>query len=228
MNYSLQIAVLYGGKSTEHEVSVHSAGTVCRALQADERYRVIPILIDKSGAWFLQNACSEKTPQDIEITPVISTNGSLYIPSQHKWLKPDVFFPVLHGTNGEDGILRSATARWEGRQTIPAHENSRLTAIPMVPDAQAMTGNGQILVKAELPVEMRTTAAQSLPMVTDVELGQQRMPDPNRPSLILRRAGDSRLWDIARESGSTMEAIRNANGLQGEPKPDQMLLIPVP
>lgn len=135
-------------------------------------------------------------------------------------------FQVLY--YGEDGILRSATARWEGRQTIPAHENSRLTAIPMVPDAQAMTGNGQILVKAELPVEMRTTAAQSLPMVTDVELGQQRMPDPNRPSLILRRAGDSRLWDIARESGSTMEAIRNANGLQGEPKPDQMLLIPVP
>ena len=54
----------------------------------------------------MQNACAEKTPQDIEITPVISTSGSLYIPSQHKWLKPDVFFPVLHGTNGEDGILQ--------------------------------------------------------------------------------------------------------------------------
>ncbi len=106
MNHPLQIAVLYGGKSTEHEVSVHSAGTVCRALQADPRYQVLPILIDKDAYWFLQTACSECTPQDIAITPVVSANGSLYVPSQNKWLRPDVFFPVLHGTNGEDGTLQ--------------------------------------------------------------------------------------------------------------------------
>ncbi|MBR3632581.1 MAG: D-alanine--D-alanine ligase [Elusimicrobiaceae bacterium] len=106
MNHSLQIAVLYGGKSTEHEVSVHSAGTVCRTLQADPRYHVLHVFIDKDGYWFLQTACSERTPQDIAITPVVSANGSLYIPSQNKWLRPEVFFPVLHGANGEDGTLQ--------------------------------------------------------------------------------------------------------------------------
>ena len=64
-------------------------------------------------------------------------------------------------------------------------------------------------------------------MVTGVELGQRKTPDPNRPSLILRRAGESCLWDIAKASGSTMEAIRRANGFAGEPAPEQMLLVPV-
>lgn len=64
-------------------------------------------------------------------------------------------------------------------------------------------------------------------MVTGLELGEQRRLDPNRPSLILRRIGEDRLWDIAKASNSTVEAIRKANGLQEEPAPNQMLLIPV-
>ena len=74
---------------------------------------------------------------------------------------------------------------------------------------------------------MTATTEQLIPMVTGVELGQKKQPDANRPSLILRRAGENRLWDIAKASGSTMEAIRSANGLSGEPAPNQMLLIPV-
>ena len=97
----------------------------------------------------------------------------------------------------------------------------------MGPQTKAVTGNGKIQMKAELPVELTTVAEQKIPMVTGVELGQQKQPDPNRPSLILRRAGEKRLWDIAKTAGSTMEAIRSANGLSGEPAPDQMLLIPV-
>ena len=91
-----------------------------------------------------------------------------------------------------------------------------------------MTGNGRIQIKAELPVELTAVAQQSIPMVTGVELGQAKQPDPNRPSLILRRAGDCCLWDIAKATGSTMEAICRVNGLAGEPAPEQMLLIPVP
>ena len=65
-------------------------------------------------------------------------------------------------------------------------------------------------------------------MVTGVEMGEQIKPDPNRPSLILRRAGSQLLWEIAKETGSTVEAIRTANGLKEEPAAGQMLLIPVP
>ena len=135
-------------------------------------------------------------------------------------------FQVLY--YGEDGRLHGSTARWEGKQTLPADERSRIYGIPMEAQAQAIAGNGRILMKAELPVELTATTEQTIPMVTGVELGQQKQPDPNRPSLILRRAGDTGLWDMAKAAGSTMEAIRRANGLSGEPVPGQMLLIPVP
>ncbi|MBR2504850.1 MAG: D-alanine--D-alanine ligase [Elusimicrobiaceae bacterium] len=106
MTNKIQVAVLYGGKSTEHEVSVHSAQTVCAVLANNEKYDVLPILIDQAGHWFLQNSCSEKTPQDIPVTPVVCAQGKIFIPSQNKYLNPDVFFPVLYGTNGEDGTLQ--------------------------------------------------------------------------------------------------------------------------
>ena len=134
-------------------------------------------------------------------------------------------FQVLY--YGEDGILHSGTARWEGQQNLNADDSSQILAIPMPAEPQAITGNGQIMVKNDIPMEMTTVARQSIPMVTGVELGDQRIPDPNRPTLILRRAGENRLWDIAKRSGSTMDAIRKANNLQDEPAPNQMLLIPV-
>lgn len=134
-------------------------------------------------------------------------------------------FQVLY--YGEDGVLRSGTARWEGLQRLNADENSRISAIPGSMEPEAILGNGQILAKTEIPMEMTTTARQQIPMVTGLELGEAVAADPGRPSLILRRAGEKRLWDIAKDSGSTMEAIRRANGLQEEPAPGQMLLIPV-
>lgn len=106
MHNPIRVAVLYGGQSTEHEVSVHSAGTVCQTLQASGKYQIYPIFIDKEGFWFLQQACSEKTPYDVALTPVIAPQGCLYIPSKNEFLQPDIFFPVLHGTNGEDGTVQ--------------------------------------------------------------------------------------------------------------------------
>ena len=134
-------------------------------------------------------------------------------------------FQVLY--YGEDGMLRSGTARWEGQYCMNSHENSRITALPVPMEAQAAIGNGQILAKTEIPLELTATARQALPMVTGLELGEARKPDPNRPTLILRRAGREDLWHMAKDSGSTMEAIRRANQLKEDPIPGQMLLIPV-
>lgn len=137
---------------------------------------------------------------------------------------PGVFQTLYYG---EDGRLHAGSARWEGKQSIPADENSRILALPSSGTPQAVVGNGSILVKAEVPMDMVTTSRQGIPMVTGVTLGELRPADPGRPSLILRRAGEKRLWDIAKSCGSTVEAIRKANGLTEEPAPNQMLLIPV-
>lgn len=98
---NLTIAILYGGKSTEHEVSVHSAGDVCLELQ--KRYKILPIFISKTGQWFLQKKCGFKTIQDIEIYPLV--DGNLFDKKGKKY-KIDLFFPVLHGTFGEDGCVQ--------------------------------------------------------------------------------------------------------------------------
>lgn len=134
-------------------------------------------------------------------------------------------FQVLY--YGEDGVLRSGTARWESRQRMKADENSALMAVPLLQEPQTMTGANQLQIKAEIPVEMTVSANQRIPMVTGGELGDSKALDPNRPALILRRAGEDRLWDIAKNSGSTVGAIRLANQLSEEPLPGQMLLIPV-
>lgn len=134
-------------------------------------------------------------------------------------------FQVLY--YAPDGTLKSGSARWEGSAYLDADEGSALRAMPLAGEPQASIGNGQLQLKADFPVEITASARQQLPMVTAVEVGESLRPDPNRPTLILRRAGEGRLWDIARENGSTMEAIRQANNLHSEPAPGQMLLIPV-
>ena len=104
---SIQVAVLYGGKSTEHEVSVHSAQTVCRVLASQpEKYQVYPIFISKEGFWFLQKSCGFLTLQDLPVTPIIAPEANIKALDGSFALKADVFFPVVHGSNGEDGTLQ--------------------------------------------------------------------------------------------------------------------------
>ncbi len=98
---TLSIAILYGGKSTEHEVSVHSAGDVCLELQ--RKHNILPIFISKTGQWFLQKKCGFKTKNDIEIYPLVDGN---LLDKKGKKYKIDLFFPVLHGTFGEDGCIQ--------------------------------------------------------------------------------------------------------------------------
>ena len=76
-------------------------------------------------------------------------------------------------------------------------------------------------------LDLETRTDKGIPMVTSLEIGQPLEADVGRPSLILRRADGGSLWGIAKQTGSTMEAIRMANGLQSEPAQGQMLLIPL-
>ena len=79
----IRVAVVYGGRSGEHEISLRSADTVMKSLDP-ERYQVIPYFIDQEGRW---------TPKPLLSEP----NGNPEI---------DVVFPVLHGTFGEDGTIQ--------------------------------------------------------------------------------------------------------------------------
>lgn len=134
-------------------------------------------------------------------------------------------FQVLY--YGPDRQLYGAGARWEGQEKLDVSSDLNMAVYPQPPETQAAAGNGSITVKTEFPAERTSETVQQIPMVTRIQGGPQRQQDPGRPSLVLRRAGGDRLWDLAKQSSSTVQAIREANGLEGEPEPGRMLLIPV-
>lgn len=126
------------------------------------------------------------------------------------------------------GKLQGATQRMEGTHKVQAGEGSRLTVVPLVPSQlQVLPGSNTITLHSEFPLQLLTQGGEGMEVVTGLQIGEIREPDPQRPSLILQRAENRRLWDIARQSGSTVAAIQKANGLEGEPEPNRMLLIPV-
>ena len=135
-------------------------------------------------------------------------------------------FQVLY-YDGE-GILQSGTAHWEEKKTMDLAENTAMEVLCGVSGRpQAAASEQEMQLRGDLVLDMTAWATQPMETVTALQLGDKNEPDPQRPSLILRRAGSDGLWAVARSCGSTVAAIREANGLTEEPEPDRMLLIPV-
>ena len=85
----IKLGVIFGGMSTENEVSVVSANSILKNLNK-EKYDIYPIYISKEGKWY---RCQDEEKEEIE--------------NIVKYLRDlDVFFPVLHGLYGEDGTIQ--------------------------------------------------------------------------------------------------------------------------
>ena len=127
-----------------------------------------------------------------------------------------------------DGMLQCMTAPWEGQWNMPMSENCAVDSrVTPSGKPQAIPSAGNINLRADVNVDAVITAGQGIPMVAGMEMGEPTKPNPNRPSLILCRVGKRRLWDVAKQCGSTVESIKRANALQGEPDSNAILLIPI-
>lgn len=113
MDKKLRVVVLFGGRSGEHEVSLHSAASVIKAMDSD-KYEVIPVGITKSGHWrFAREALpmiAEKMEKEVVDRlqaglPTLVSKGGRNLPVFAPG-EIDVVFPVLHGTYGEDGTIQ--------------------------------------------------------------------------------------------------------------------------
>ena len=107
MKPRLKVALLFGGRSGEHEVSLRSAVSVAEGLA--QRHDVLPLLVEKSGGWRLQEAGLPRPAGGaaVFLAPSPEDGGRLRrLEDAHELARPDVFFPVLHGTYGEDGTVQ--------------------------------------------------------------------------------------------------------------------------
>jgi len=121
-----QVAVLFGGRSSEHEISVITGLEIVAALDA-EKYEAIPVYIDLRGRWFAGDALRDKSiyksaPASLEDIPEVSLDVrpgksclqildssksfSLFGKKDKAEIPIDVFYPAFHGQFGEDGCVQ--------------------------------------------------------------------------------------------------------------------------
>ena len=114
MGQKIRVGILFGGQSAEHEISILSARNVLEALDPT-RFEPLLIGIDKSGRWLLQDAqrllTSARDPRQVRIEEgapagLPSAFGETTVAEAAPSALPDVIFPVLHGTLGEDGAVQ--------------------------------------------------------------------------------------------------------------------------
>ena len=106
----LRVAVLMGGRSSEHDISLASAGSVIEALR--DRYDTVSVEIDREGRWALPATvppaleAAEHTSKPVETLPVPAESSVPATLAAATLADVDVVFPVLHGPFGEDGTVQ--------------------------------------------------------------------------------------------------------------------------
>ncbi len=150
------VALLFGGKSGEHNISVLSAMEVLAALDV-EKYKIIPIGITTKGDWFLLNAkqvlqyASVPDQLDIEtgerlvLTP--GESDAVFIKDTEESILIDVVFSLLHGKEGEDGCIQGLLSHLKlpyvgsqvfasscGMHKILAKQLCQVAGVPVLPE----------------------------------------------------------------------------------------------
>lgn len=132
----MRVGLLFGGCSGEHEVSISSARAIAKALSADknaDKYELLPIYIQKDGLWQSREVAQQVLTSGKALQ--LTSKGDAYLPSptsdtqlpvarteslpsvagfsnlslagqNASWSEVDVWFPILHGPNGEDGTIQ--------------------------------------------------------------------------------------------------------------------------
>lgn len=114
----IKVGVIFGGESVEHEVSVISAIQAMNKMD-EEKYEIIPIYITKDREWYTGEMLKDiDVYQDFNLIKKYSDNvilyyrdGSYVLQKKHGLFKRvvreiDIAFPIVHGTNVEDGVLQ--------------------------------------------------------------------------------------------------------------------------
>lgn len=107
-----KIAIIFGGQSSEYEISLESSYSVLEAINTN-KHEILKIAISKEGNWYLYEGENEnilndswKDSKNKEIIPLLGKNKGFLILESNKVIKPDLVFPVMHGEYVEDGKIQ--------------------------------------------------------------------------------------------------------------------------
>lgn len=112
-----RIAVIFGGHSTEHDVSLQSAFSVLQNINR-KHFEIVPVGITRDGEWYhytgkIENISNNSWFEDEEnLYPVMVSQSRLaqgfteFHGNKFREIPVDLVFPILHGKNGEDGTLQ--------------------------------------------------------------------------------------------------------------------------
>ena len=101
-----RVGVIFGGRSGEHEVSLRSAESVIRSLDPS-KYEVVPIAITHEGRWLgTRDAMKLLSPGEAIQAALKTGEPMAVVPEPQRNGAVDVFFPIVHGTYGEDGTIQ--------------------------------------------------------------------------------------------------------------------------
>lgn len=202
MTSKRRIAVLFGGRSAEHEVSLLSANNVVKAIDT-QKYEIVPIAITRAGQWLLVELEDGTLPKTVpaqgsEVSLLPGGKGRLLVLPQsgapHELPPIDVVFPVLHGPFGEDGSV----------QGLAEVANIAFVGCGILGSAAAMDKDiaKRLLKEAGLPVARGVTVQfGETPSFDDIarELGTPVFIKPARQgsSVGVGKAATGQAFDVA-------------------------------
>lgn len=104
------VLLVFGGESSEHQVSISSARNIYRALDS-EKYEIYICYIDQTGKWWLLDGWRDElsSHDGVQLFAAPGMRGFVTEPGS-QFIHPDVILPVLHGKNGEDGAVQGLAA----------------------------------------------------------------------------------------------------------------------
>jgi D-alanine-D-alanine ligase len=201
----MKVAILYGGKSGEHEVSLISAASVVRNLKKEHKLSLIGIA--RNGSWYLQpdtvleNAREGDGPLELktDCPAVVVVPGSglrVYSSFGSSDLQVEVVFPVLHGTYGEDGtiqgLLECASMAYVGADVLGSAISMdkevakilwRDSDLPVVPSITVHTGSEMTSHLAECMTKIESSFGWPVfvkPARAGSSVGASRVTEPSQ------------------------------------------------
>ncbi len=201
------VAILFGGRSTEHDVSIITAlASVIKPLELSKEYKVIPIYVSRTGAWY-----SDERLKDVNLytsgkiadfisraKPVgVQFDGGFTLLQSGgiggiKRTKIDVAFPAMHGTYGEDGSLMGLL-EMAGIPYVGCNQAASVLAMDKVLAKQLAEAHG--IATAKFKHFSRTEILQNIEGVIETSLTGLRYPLFVKPAHLGSSIGISRAKD---------------------------------